>query len=705
MPKPKPYAFKMKDSPLIISEGGNDQVGWILDVDNYLENNDSDADLKKIVISPVLGYSVGLANFPTFTMFAMYMGTQPFSHDGKELSPYIRLSVDIVGSAGTAGYNIGTLDFFEGHGITYFRENDAPLLVQKTIPALPYHGRANMQDMYITRDDVDPESPILRYEVISSLNGKVMIDNRQVKGFSVDELASGVVEFLHTGSAIDTEVEVDVRAIAFDRSFSNEVISKFTFTTPDSVITNRLNLQAERTVTLTTKNFKLVNANQIDYTKFDNYIIRLDVQGQGGTEDSIKIYINNVEPPTYQFNYEDLTSGDVQLEYHYDYKSLTKSNLDIAYAVYVNKAAFDASTPLLQGFLPIRTLDTKYPYNAAPVITYLKAPSTWDEGEKNAVSLADMGISNIVDDYSQPTGLLLSMNSVSGGTFTLDDKNTRSFTLSELNEGRVFFVQDGHPGHKPTFSFTVNDSMGKSIKSQKIVTGLAETNDDPILKIGSSLVLRENKEVTLTTKQLKYSDSEYSPGDDDDSINFFLDQTVANSFELRVSQIPGIEGSETDRFTLADLKNNLVTITALSNSAPSIRFFARDEDYDDVFFTGESNHINLVTSYTTVNDAPIIVSASLNDGESGILGDHLFKLVLGITDDEWINNEMLSQLKVSVAKADGAKMMIGTTETTWFNYHLADFVTIETDPLQDNPYLTLKISDGVNTVYTENLFI
>ena len=692
---PKPYAFKMKDSPLIISEGGTAPIGWILDVANYLKHDgsDSDADLKKIVISATGEYT------GEFTLFDMYMGTVIITHDGREFSPYLRLEVNYKSSVNTAPVNIGTLDFFEGHGITYFRENDAPLLVQKTIPALPYHGRVNMQDMYITKDDVDPESPILRYEVISSLNGKVMIDNRQVKSFSVDELASGVVEFVHTGSALDPQVEVDVRAIAFDRSFSNEVISKFAFTTPDSVITNRLNLQAEQRVTLTTKNFKLVNANQIDFTKFDNYIIRLDVQGQGGTEDSIKIWQNNIEVVTSQFSYEDLTSGDIQLKYHYDDKSLTKSNLDIAYAVYVNQAAFDASTPLLQGFLPIRTLDFKYSFNAAPVITYLEAPSTWYEGEKTPVSLADMGISNIVDDYSQPTGLLLSMNSVSGGTFTLDDKNTRSFTLSELNEGRVFFVQDGHPGHKPTFTFSVSDSMGKSTKSQKIVAGLAETNDDPILKIGSSLVLRENKEVLLTTKQLKYTDSEYSPGVDDDSIHFFLDQSVANSFELRVA------GTEDVTFTLADLKNNQVTITALSNSAPSIRFYARDEDYDDVFFNGESNHINLVTSYTTVNDAPIIETSNLNDGESGILGDGLFKLNLNVIDDEWINDEMLSQLKVSVAKADGAKMMIGTTETTWFNYHLADFVTIETDPLQPNPYLTLKISDGVNTVYTENLFV
>lgn len=698
---PKPYAYKMKDSPLIISEGGTAPVGWILDVANYLKPNYSDADLKKIVISPIKGgaYTVGLANFPTFTMYDMYNGTPTFSHDGSEKSPYIRLSVDYVSSAGTAPINLGTLDFFEGHGFTYFRENDTPLLVQKAIPALPYHGRANMQDMYIVDDKVDKESPILRYEVVSSLNGKVMIDNRQVKSFSADELSSGVVQFLHTGSAIDTQVEVDVRAIAFDRSISNEVISKFAFTTPDSVVINRLNLQAEQRVTLTTKNFKLVNANQIDFTKFDNYVIRLDVQGQGGTDDSIKIWQNNLEVNTAQFKYEDLTSGDIQLKYHYDDKALTKSKLDIAYAVYVNQAAFDNSTPLLQGFLPIRTLDTKYSFNAAPVITYLEAPSTWDEGKKNAVSLADMGISKIFDDYSQPTGIVLSMTSVSGGTFTLDDKNTRSFTLSELNEGRVFFVQDGHPGHKPTFTFNVLDSMGKSTKSQKIVAGLAETNDDPILKIGSPLVLRENKEVMLTTKQLKYTDSEYSPGVDDDSIHFFLDQSVANSFELRVA------GTEDVTFTLADLKNNQVTITALSNSAPSIRFYARDEDYDDVFFNGESNHVNLVTSYTTVNDAPIIETSNLNDGESGILGDGLFKLNLNVIDDEWINDEMLSQLKVSVAKADGAKLMIGTTETTWFNYHLADFVTIETDPLQAHPYLTLKISDGVNTVYTENLFV
>jgi hypothetical protein len=684
----------MKDSPLIITEGGLDQVGWILDVSGYHFDTNSEADLRKIQISPVLGYNIGLANFPTFSLFDMYQGIPVFSHDGKEFSPYIRLSVDFVGSAGIAPINLGTLDYFAGHGIQYFRENDDPVLVNNVTPALPYHGRVNLQDMFIVSD---PESPIIRYEVVSALNGKVMIDNRQVKGFSVDELASGVVEFLHTGSALDPEVEVIVRAVAFDRSYSNELSTTFNYTSPDSVVTNRLSLPADQRVTLSTKNFKLVNDNQLESTQFDNYIIRLDIQGADGTQDSIKIWQNNIEVVTAQFKYEDLTSGDIQIKYHYDDKGATQANLDIAYAVYRSQTDFDNSAPFLQGFLPIRTLDKPYSFNAAPTITYLETPSTWDEGKKNPVSLADMGISSIDDDYSEPTGLLLTMTSVSGGKFTLDDKTTRSFTLSEVNEGRVFFVQDGHPGHKPTFTFTLSDSMGRSVKSKKIIAELAETNDDPILKIGSALVLRENKEAVLTTKHLKYSDSEYSPGVDDDSIRFFLDQSVANSFELRVA------GTEDVSFSLADLKSNQVTITALSNSAPSIRFYVRDEDYDDILFTGESNHINLVTSFTTVNNAPVIEKASLDDGAEGVVGDNLYKLNLGVYDDEWINDEMLSQLTVSVASSHGVKLFIGTTQAQYFNYHLSDFVSIKTDP-ETYQGLILKITDGVNTVYTENLF-
>jgi hypothetical protein len=227
--------------------------------------------------------------------------------------------------------------------------------------------------------------------------------------------------------------------------------------------------------------------------------------------------------------------------------------------------------------------------------------------------LADPDLS--ATDEETADGLLeYNVTSVSGGQFeeaSAPGVEIFEFTQEQVDLGNILFVHNGDEA-APTYTLGVDDGSGTLVSSSGTVT-FTPVNDAPVLG-PNTLTLSEGDTVVLTTANLFATDIE----SDDNSLVFEITSVTGGYFEFTDGTLianPTTPSANT--FTLQDIileRVRFVQPADLEEVVPTYTVAVTDDDPDNPETTTE----DAVVNFTAVNDAPTIVTNSLNIVEGGI---------------------------------------------------------------------------------------
>lgn len=258
-----------------------------------------------------------------------------------------------------------------------------------------------------------------------------------------------------------------------------------------------------------------------------------------------------------------------------------------AFSVRVGDGSLDSAT--------VAATVTFTPANDAPVLA--SAQLAVGEGATVVLGTANFGVSD-----PDSTSFNFSVSAVSGGTFQLWNGSswnaTTSFTSAQLAAGAVRFVDDGDEV-APAFSVTVGDgaASGNTLAASIVFT---PANDAPVLT-GAMLVVTEGGTVVLAPGAFPVSDP------DSTAFTFTLSGVTGGSFQVW----NGSSWNAAGTFTSAQL------------SAGSVRFVDDGDETIPAYTltvsdgTATGNTLTGSISFTSVNDAPVITSATLAVTEGG----------------------------------------------------------------------------------------
>ena len=656
-------------------------------------------------------------NYSASSLQDLIKGSVTLSHDGTEGDPYLRLKISSqdVGGQGPSPVYVDLLVGYSNKaasssvaGLTFTSTNDKPVVSAGPAQTLNYKSSISIANLFTASDT---EMEVVRYDVVKTEGGRVLLGVKPISSFSTDEALAGNIRFEHNG-VVGITPSITVRAVSMDGSVSDAFTATMTLQLPPPTFTFGISHQnVGQEVLLTTKNILISDVDPNNPAAYDDYVIRLSPANR---TDAYELIISG-EPALY-FTYGALRKNEsiIKLKFRDDTADDVPNKADsdplITIATDVNKLLNKEF--VFSGSLPVRTFEkaNSVVANKGPVIAYNTVKSSISEGQsteifidtKSTTSTADdtnnLGFS-ITDDTSPDTGILYTVLNVKSGYFTLDGRKTTQFTQAHLkglydstdadtlvNNHRVAFVHDGNPNHAASYTLKVTDNQGASTVVKAITPDLITVNDAPALFSAQQLVMKENVPVTLTSNFFSYRDEEFVQGDQSALRYRFVDSGT-DSFSVTKSNVNF--DLSTGSFTYADLQAGRIAITGHSNSRPSIAIIATDEDGTD------SAPVGLNIKYTAVNQAVTENSAYLT--ATGTL--NVYTLNLEVKDDEFSDSGMIDQVKIQVdtANSTGAVVKIGDTEVLSFGYNLLKYATVvDTNGSAAFSSLFLNYSDGVN---------
>ena len=670
---------------------------------------------QKISISVV--ESVGI-NYTPSTLQDLIKGSVTLSHDGTEGDPYLRLKISSQ-DVGGKGPDPVYLDLLVGYsnkaaspsvaGLTFTSTNDKPVVSAGAAQTIDYKGSISIANLFAGGDT---EMEVIRYDVVKSEGGRVLLGVKPISSFSTDEALAGIIRFEHNG-VVGINPSITVRAVSNDGSVSDAFTATMNLKLPPPTFTFGLSHQnIGQEVLLSTKNILISDVDPNNPAAYDDYVISLSPANR---TDAYELTISG-EPALY-FTYGALRNNEsiIKLKFRDDTADETPNKADadplITIATDVNKLLNKEF--VFSGSLPVRTFEqaNSSVANKGPVIAYNTVKSSISEGKsteifidtKSTPSTADdtnnLGFS-VTDDTSPDTGILYTVLNAKSGYFTLDGRKTTQFTQAHLkglydstdadtlvNNHRVAFVHDGNPKHVASYTLKVTDNQGASTVVKAITPDLIALNDAPTLFAAQTLVMKEEVPVTLTSNLFSYRDEEFVQGDQSALRYRFVDPGT-DSFSVTKSNVNF--DLSTDSFTFADLQAGRIVITGHSNSRPSIAIIATDEDGAD------SVPVGLNIKYTAVNQAVTQTSIDLKKLDT----PGTYQLNLGLRDDEFSDSGQTDQIKVQVdPQTIGAVVKIGDTEVLSFGYNLIKYATVVDTNGSDFSKLYLNYSDGFNLTH------
>ncbi|HYC46138.1 MAG TPA: cadherin-like domain-containing protein, partial [Burkholderiales bacterium] len=232
--------------------------------------------------------------------------------------------------------------------------------------------------------------------------------------------------------------------------------------------------------------------------------------------------------------------------------------------------------------------------NDPPVVG--SAALTLNEGQTVTLAAANFGVTD--PDNSAFT---YTVSGVSGGFFQLSSAPgtpITSFTSAQLSGAVVQFVDDGNE-IAPAFSVTVNDGAANSNTRAATIT-YNPVNDAPVIT-AASLTVDEGQTVTLSGANFSVTDG------DNAAFTYTVSAVARGRFQL--SNAPG---TPITSFTSADLAGGFVQfVHDGTEGAPTFNVRVNDG-------LANSNTFAVASTYTPLNDAPVVMSAALtvNEGQT-----------------------------------------------------------------------------------------
>src|ERR1700761_4920020 len=565
---------------------------------------------------------VNWSNAPSFTTADLSANHVRFVHDGGEIAP----TFSIQANDGSAANNLSNI--FAG-SVSFTNVNDAPVI---TAASLTVSEGGTVQLTPASVGVTDPDSASFTFSVTNVTHGNLQTTREgtnwvNATSFTTADLAANHVRFVHDGGEAPPTFSIQANDNAAVNNLSNIFAGSVSFTNVNDapVITSAaLTVSEGGTVQLTPASVGVTDPDSSSFT----FSVTNVTHGNFQTTSDGTNWLTATS-----FTTADLAANHVRFVHD-------GGEVAPTFSIQANdNAAVNNLSNIFAGSVSFTNV------NDAPVIT--SAALTVSEGGTVQLTPASVGVTD--PDSSSFT---FSVTNVTHGNFQTTSDGTNwltatSFTTADLAANHVRFVHDGGEV-APTFSIQANDNAAVNNLSN-IFTGnvsFTNVNDAPVIT-AASLTVSEGGTVQLTPASVGITDPDSS------SFTFSVTNVTHGNFQTTAD---GTNWVNATSFTTTDLAANHVRfVHDGSEVAPTFSIQAND----GAAVNNLSNILAGTVSFTNVNDAPVITSASLTVSEGGTV--QLTPASVGITDPD------SSSFTFSVTNVTHGNFQTTSDGTNWVN--------------------------------------
>ena len=490
--------------------------------------------------------------------------------------------------------------------------------------------------------DPDDGAAGVTFTISNLVNGTLKVGGNAATSFTGQQLAGGLVTFLHDGSET-AAASFSVVVEDGNEDGSAPVASTFHFTVsavndPPFVACDLVADVAEGGLyTLTEADLWFSDPD--DGASEVTFTVSNQVNGS--------MTVNGVAAVS--FTAQQLSDGLVAFR-HDGSETGTAS-----FVVFVEDGNEDGSAPMPSVFN-----FTVSAVNDAPVLAGDRS-ATVAEGGTYVITAADLGFSDPDDSAS---GVTFTISSPVNGSLKVNGSAATSFSGQQLLDGLVTFQHDGSETIAAAFGVVVEDGNedGSSPLSSTFNFTVSPVNDAPVLTGDRSADVAEGGTYVVTAADLGFSD----PDDGASGVTF----TISNL----VNGIVRVNGVAAATFTGQQLLDGLVTFQHDGSETTTAAFGVVVEDGNEDGSAPLSSTFNFAVS--AVNDAPVLTG----DHSAAVLEGGLYVITaadLGFGDPD----DSASGVTFTISNpVNGTLRVNGSAATSFSGQQLLDgLVTFEHD--------------------------
>lgn len=515
----------------------------------------------------------------TFTQRDLDIGRIRYVSDGSEFTTD---SFNFTVSDGTSAQK-------GSFAISISPVNDTPAAAVNAGLTVDEGGSAALTTAQLSAADPDGLADTTVFEITSGpVNGRLEIGGNAVTSFTQADLQAGRVTYVNDGS----ENTSDSFSFRINDGSATSAVSNFNINVrpvddaPVASVNTGLTLDEGGSAAITSA--------QLSTSDVDTAPENISYTVTSGPANGRLEFTDNAGIAITSFTQADVDAG--RLRYVNDGSENTSDSFTFTVA--------DSTTGL-----PAATFNINIsPVDDAPVQS-INLGATLNEGGSVALSSSQLQLSD-VDTAPQDLRYTVTRGPDSGRLEFSDNSGIAitSFTQSDINAGRVRYVNNGAETTSDSFTFTASDAT-TGLPSASFNFTINPVDDAPVLANNTGAALNEGATATITAAQLRLTDVDTTA----QNLSYSVTSGTVNG-RLELSTNPGIAVTT---FTQADIDAGRLRYVnnGSENTTDSFSFTARD---------GTTTLGTATFNFTVapVNDAPTLVNngGTVTEGGSSIIG-------------------------------------------------------------------------------------
>ena len=565
-------------SVLAVNSGSSINQNSILILNNFvLRASDSD-DTPDGITFTVTGSTNGQVEFvsnpnvpiTSFTQDDINNSRVLFRHSG----PPTTASFDFTVADGLEDGAVSTSDTFS---LSVDNVNDAPIISTNVPPTMDEGTTLVIDTTMLNSFDPDDFGTDLTWTVSGLSNGILQVNGVTQNTFTQADLDAGLVTFTHDG----TETTVAGFNVSLeDGGEDGATPDTGTFAINVTPVNDNVTLTGDLTMSLNEGGSVTITTTDLNMTDPDD--------GPGDVTYTVSdlsnghIEVGGVVQNT--FTLQDIINGDV--DFVHDGSETLTAGFDISLA-----DGLENGTVADTGSMSISVSAV----NDAP-LTATNNGVTVNEGATVTISTAELTTS---DADTAATSVIFDVTStVTNGRLELSTNvgvAVTSFTLDDLQAGRVQYVHNGTETLVDSFDFTIRDDL-TTLPADTFNITVTPQNDDAIITGDLMLAVNEGGTVTLSTTDLGMTDPDDGASD--------VIYTASNLSNGHIE----VGGVVQNTFTLQDIINGDVDFVHDGGESVVAGF---DISLADGLEHGAvADLASMTVTVTPVNDMPTAISLS-----------------------------------------------------------------------------------------------
>jgi len=548
--------------------------------------------------------------------------------------------------------------------VTFTGENDAPVFDPTDVPfTITEGGSALVRTTNISATDADDNDPDLLFTVSNVVGGEFRVSGTADNTFTQRELSQNLVRFFHNGSDTAPSYTVTVSDDGGATATRNDVIPPANFNPINDrpeILINEFNIVENQPLTIDTSVLDVVDAET------DISVLNFTITS---TNPDLTFSSTN-------FTGTQLQAGAVTLTYTGE----TAPSFSITVTDDGTPTGTSASTTVAANV--IFTSE-----NDAPIFDPTDVPFTITEGGNTLIRATNISATDADDNDPD---LLFTVSNVVGGEFRVNGTADNTFTQLELSQNLVRFFHNGSET-APSYTVTVSDDDGATATRNDVIppANFNLVNDRPTVLVNSFDIV-EDEVLQITTDILDATEPEA------------VDNTQVVFNILNLDPVNGtfqdLLGATTS-FSRQQILDGEITFLYTTEVPPDFDIRVLDTTAPATNSTTVAANID---SFTTVNDAPVIVDVNttfpnVTEGDvitlTGGTGN-----IFDVTDEETDAIGDPSLLEYTIDSVTNGEFQLNGVATTTFTQQdildgNVDFVHDASDETE-GPSFTFTLSDN-----------